>query len=226
LPAGVRAFRIPLRRRVPALSAAAMIMMYGSLTLGAQAVAAMGVGIARPPQASGSRAFVGARVTAADLADPAVTDLLVSTKVTVIVDARTAIIAGPQLAKLAAQGVEIANGGWGGQGKSLRWERARTDVAQAGDLIHRHSGFRVVDFAPGRRLDAFDQMWSRRRRERLVVPDAIIRPGRMPARLRAAKVYMLDGRRSDPDELRRTLVQFQGRLRTAGLTAAPLRQLR
>jgi UDP-N-acetylglucosamine:LPS N-acetylglucosamine transferase len=226
LPAGVRAFRIPLRRRVPALSAAAMIMMYGSLTLGAQAVAAMGVGIARPPQASGSRAFVGARVTAADLADPAVTDLLVSTKVTVIVDARTAIIAGPQLAKLAAQGVEIANGGWGGQGKSLRWERARTDVAQAGDLIHRHSGFRVVDFAPGRRLDAFDQMWSRRRRERLVVPDAIIRPGRMPARLRAAKVYMLDGRRSDPDALRRTLVQFQGRLRTAGLTAAPLRQLR
>ncbi len=225
LPAGVRPFRIPLRRRVPALGAAALMMVYGSLTLGAQGVAAMGVGIARPPHAAGPRAFVGARVNAEDLADPAITDLLASTKMTVIVDARTAALAGPQLARLAAQGVEIANGGWG-RSSSLRWERAQADVARAGDLIHRSSGCRIVDFAPGRRLDAFDQMWSRRRRERLVMADAVIRPGRIPAQVRAAKVYVVDGRRSDPDELRRAIVQFQSRLNTAGLSVAPLKQLR
>ena len=69
-------------------------------------------------------------------------------------------------------------------------------------------------------------MWGRRRRERLVLPDAVIRPGRMPAQLRAAKVYLIDGRHSDPDELRRTLLQLQSRLHSAGLTAAPLAQLR
>ncbi len=225
LPSGVRPFRIPLRRRLPALGAAAMVMTYGSLTLGAQAVAAVGVGVARPPHASGTRAFIGARVTAADLADPAFTDLLAAGEVTVIVDGPTAAVAGRHLARLASQGVEIANGGWG-HSKSLRWERAQADVATAGDMIHRSSGVRAVDFAPGRRLDAFDQMWGRRRRERLVLPDAVIRPGRMPAQLRAAKVYLIDGRHSDPDELRRTLLQLQSRLHSAGLTAAPLAQLR
>jgi hypothetical protein len=225
LAAGVRPFRIPLRRRMPALGAAAMVMLYGSLTVGAQAVAAMGVGIARPPQSAGSRAYVGARVSAEALADPALTDLLAATKVTVIVDARTAAVAGPQLARLAAQGVEIANGGWG-RSRGLRWERAKADVANAGDLIHRHSGFRVVDFVPGRRLDAFDQMWSRRRHERLVVADAVIRPGRTPPSLHAAHVYVVDGRRSEPNQLRGALVQLQGGLRRAGLSSAPLGQLR
>lgn len=225
LPAGVRPFRIPLRRRLPALGAAVLMVLYGSLTLGAQAVAAVGVGVARPPHAAGDRVFVGARLSAADLADPAVTDLLASAGVTVVVDAHTASLAGPQLARLASQGVEIANGGWG-HSKSLRWQRAQADVARAGDLIHRSSGFRVVDFAPGRRFDAFDQMWGRQRRERLVLPDAVVRPGRVPEQVRVAKVYLLDGRRSDPSEFRSSLVQFESRLRGAGLAAAPLKQLR
>ncbi|MBV8950778.1 MAG: hypothetical protein JOZ99_07880, partial [Actinobacteria bacterium] len=188
-------------------------------------VAAMGVGIARPPRAAGATAFVGARVNAEDLADPAVTDLLATTHMTVIVDASTAAIAGPQLTRLVSQGVEIANGGWG-RSSSLRWERAQDDVAKAATLIHRNAGCRVVDFVPGRRLDAFDQMWSRSRRERLVMADAVIHPGKMPAQLRAAKVYLVDGRRSDPAELRVTLVQFESRLRTAGLSVAPLKKLR
>jgi processive 1,2-diacylglycerol beta-glucosyltransferase len=224
LPAGTRAFRLPLRRRVPAFSAAALLSLYASLTLGGQAVAAMGVGIARPPSSSaGSTAFVGVRVSAAELSDPVVAQQLMSTKVTVVVDAETATVAGPALAELGAQGVEIANGGWG-RGRSLRWDRARVDVARACDVIRRSSGVQVVDFAPGRRLDVFDQMWSHRRRERLVLADKEIRPGRVPE-LRAGKVYLVDGRRSEPAELRRTLVKLHGQLQTDGLSVAPLRQL-
>lgn len=225
MPAGVKPFRLPLRRRLASVGAAAALLSYGSLTLGAQAVAAMGVGVARPPHAAGSRTFVGARLTAAELADPAITDELVAARVTVIVDAPTALAAAPQLARLGAAGVEIANGGWG-HGNGLRWERAHADVAKAGDVIRHHCGVHIVDFVPGRRFDAFDQMWSRRRRERLVQPDAVVRPGRIPARLKAAHVYLVDGRRDDPDQVRRTLLEFENRLQGRGLVAAPLAELR
>jgi processive 1,2-diacylglycerol beta-glucosyltransferase len=225
VPAGVKPFRVPVRRRAAALGAVAAVFSYGSLTLGAQAVAAMGVGVAKAPHAAGDRAYVGARLTAAELADPAITDELVAGGVTVVVDAPTAIAAAPQLARLASAGVEIANGGWG-HGNGLRWERARADVAKTGDLIQRHCGAHVVDFVPGRRFDAFDQMWSRRRRERLVLADSVVRPGKLPKQVKAAKVYIVDGRRNDPDEVRRTLLEFQGRLHKQGLVAAPLAQLR
>jgi hypothetical protein len=84
----------------------------------------------------------------------------------------------------------------------------------------------VVDFAPSRRFDAFDQMWSRRRRERLVRADTVVRPGKVPSHVKGAKVYLVDGRRNDPDQLRRTLLEFESRLRTQGLVAVPLAQLR
>jgi hypothetical protein len=44
--------------------------------------------------------------------------------------------------------------------------------------------------------------------------------------VQAAKVYLVDGRRNDPDQLRRTLLQFESRLHKQGLVAAPLAQLR
>jgi UDP-N-acetylglucosamine:LPS N-acetylglucosamine transferase len=225
LPAGVKPFRMPVGRRLTVGAAAAMVVTYGSLTLGAQAVAALGVGIARPPHSAGAHAYVGVRVTAAELQDPAVTDVLASGHVTVVVDAPTSLAAGPQLATLGAEGVDIGNGGWG-RGKSLRWQRAQADVAKAGDVIHQNCGVRVVDFAPGRRFDAFDQMWSRRRRERLVLPDAVIRPGRMPLQFKAAKVYLIDGRRTDAAGMHRLLVDFRAQLQSDGLTSAPLAQLR
>lgn len=225
VPAGVKPFRVPLRRRIGVVGTAAVVATYGTLTLGAQAVAAMGVGVARAPRATGQTAFVGARVTAADLADPAITDVLVAERVTVVVDAPTAAVAAPQLARLAAAGVEIANGGWG-HGNGWRWERAQADVARAGDLIRRRSGVRVVDFVPSRRFDAFDQMWAHRRRERLIAADTIVRPGHVPEQLKAGKVYVIDGRRNDPDQLRRTLLEFESRLQDEGLTVAPFAGLR
>jgi hypothetical protein len=185
----------------------------------------MGVGVAGPLRAAGARVFVGPRLTAADLADPALTDAIASAGVTVVVDAPTASAAAPQIARLASAGVEIANGGWG-RSKGLRWERAHADVVKAGDVIHRHCGVRVVDFVPGRRFDAFDQMWSRRRGERLVQTDAVVRTGKVPEHVTAAKVYIIDGRRDDPSQVRRTLLDFQRRIQGQGLVAAPLAQLR
>lgn len=225
LPAGVKPFRLPLRRRIATGAAAAMLVTYGSLTIGAQAVAAMGVGVARPPHQAGARTFVGVRLTAAELTDPALADALVRSHITAIVDARTAQEAAPQLQRLASEGVDIANGGWGGHGKGLRWERAQADLSKAGKVIGRHCGVHVADFAPGRRFDAFDQMWSRRSHERLVLANAVIRPGRMPDQLKPRKVYLVDGRRDAPEDVRQTLLDLERRLGSDGLVAAPLAQL-
>ncbi len=225
LPAGVKPFRLPLRRRIATGAAAAVLVTYGSLTLGAQAVSAMGVGVARAPRAAGAQTFVGVRLTAAELNDPAITDELVQWHVTAIVDARTAQEAALVLERLADQGVDIANGGWGGHGKGWRWERAQTDLSKAGTVINRHCGVRVADFAPGRRFDAFDQMWSRRMHERLVLANAVIRPGRIPDHLKARKVYLVDGRRDAPEDVRQTMLDLQRRLDTDGLAAAPLAKL-
>jgi hypothetical protein len=54
----------------------------------------------------------------------------------------------------------------------------------------------------------------------------VVRAGKVPNEVKAAKVYLVDGRRNDPDQLRRTLLQFESRLRAHGLVAAPLAQLR
>ena len=53
---------------------------------------------------------------------------------------------------------------------------------------------KVQEFVPERRLDAFDQLWCRRRGQRLVEPDHVFRPETVPESVNNRKIYVLDGR--------------------------------
>ena len=121
--------------------------------------------------------------------------------------------------------VDIGNGGWG-KGRPFRFLRAKNDVAKTADLIRTTTGYRVHEFVPERRLDAFDQMWSHRRGQRLIEPDSVFKPERIPETVKAKKVYVLDGRERDTESLRVALEDFGDVVSHAGLSVSSLAQLR
>jgi UDP-N-acetylglucosamine:LPS N-acetylglucosamine transferase len=217
--------KLPKAPRRVSTIAASVVLLYGGLTLGAQGVSAMGVGVAQPPKQSHHRVYVGVRLTNAQLADAQIRQELQSLDATAIVDGKTARASGSSVRLLAAHGVDVGNGGWG-HGRPFRYLRAQSDVAKAGDTLKSSAGVKVREFVPERRLDAFDQMWCARRHQRLVEPDSVFKPERLPAKLHDDKVYVLDGRRRTPHALEVALQRLATELRAAGLSAQPLLDLR
>ena len=178
---------VPIRdpkaqRRITGV-AAALVLIYGGLTIGGQAVSAFGVGVARAPKSAQHQVFVGCAPHAAS-SSGATPSRPRSTSL----DA-TAIVDGRRRARTSANSLErlsnhhqvdIGNGGWG-KGRPFRFLRAKNDVATTGDAIRKVTGEKVQEFVPERRLDAFDQLWCRRRGQKLVEPDAVFRPEIGPA---------------------------------------------
>ena len=177
------------------IAAVSVLVLYAGLTLGAQAVSAIGVGVAKPPKNVADTAYVGVRLDHTELADGVLLDEIQTLGVSVVVDARAATHRSVELETLADQGVDIANGGWG-KGSFLRWNRAHNDVSKAGKLIAQEAGQPAREFCPGRRLDAFDQYYSHRQKQKLVQAEPHGPPGE-PAD--AARVGQgLRARRSRP----------------------------
>ena len=191
----VVALRAPRGRRTAMIAAASVLVLYGGLTLGAQAVSAIGVGVAKPPKHADHTAYVGVRLDHTQLIDDVLLTQIRDMGVSVVVDAQAATHRSVELEDLADQGVDIANGGWG-KGSFLRWNRARNDVAKAGKVIAREAGTPTREFCPGRRLDAFDQYYSHRQKQKLVVANFTVRPESLPER--AAGGEGLRARRSRP----------------------------
>ena len=221
----VVALRAPRGRRTAMIAAASVLVLYGALTLGAQAVSAIGVGVAKPPKGVIHTAYVGVRLDHTQLGDEALLAEIRDMGVSVVVDARAAAHRSFELERLADQGVDIANGGWG-KGSFLRWNRARNDVARAGKLIAKEAGHPAREFCPGRRLDAFDQYYSHRQKQKLVVANHTVRPEGLPARLESGKVYVLDGRDRDATAMEVAVSDLDAQFGRAGLRAAPLGELR
>jgi UDP-N-acetylglucosamine:LPS N-acetylglucosamine transferase len=221
----VVALRAPRGRRTATIAAASVLVLYAGLTLGAQAVSAIGVGVAKPPRHADHTAYVGVRLDHAQLTDQALLTQIRDMGVSVVVDARAANHRSVELEELAAQGVDIANGGWG-KGSFLRWNRARNDVARAGNVISREAGQPTREFCPGRRLDAFDQYYSHRQKQKLVVANFTVRPETLPEHVQPGKVYVLDGRDRDPTAMEVAVADLDAQFESAGLRAAPLGELR
>jgi hypothetical protein len=221
----VVALRAPRGRRTAMIAAMTALILYAGLTLGAQAVSAIGVGVAKPPKNAADTAYLGIRLDHAQLADGALLDDIRSLGASVVVDARAATHRSVQLEELAAQGVDIANGGWG-KGSFLRWNRARNDVSKAGRVIARETGQPAREFCPGRRLDAFDQYYSHRQKQKLVQANHIVRPENLPTHLESGKVYVLDGRDRDPTAMEVAVADLEAHFARSGLRAAPLGELR
>ena len=85
---------------------------------------------------------------------------------------------------------------------------------------------KIREFVPERRFDAFDQIFARRRGQRLVQADHVIRPEAVPHGLRDHAVYVIDGRGRDVGQVEAALTSFRHELRRGGLTSGPLSELR
>jgi UDP-N-acetylglucosamine:LPS N-acetylglucosamine transferase len=219
-------FQTPRGRRRVALAAASLAGLYFALTVGAHAVAALGVGVAKPPKGVESTMYVGVRVDGRELRDDEVVDAVTATDVTVVVDGRTAGHARAHVSALADQGVDIANGGWG-KGRTLRWNRAHDDCDKSWKVIERTTGTRTKEFVPGRALDAFDQIYCRtgEGKQRLVRPNVTFRPENVPDP-EERRIYLLDGRGRDPITVAVALEDLRARASADGLTIRPLEDLR
>jgi UDP-N-acetylglucosamine:LPS N-acetylglucosamine transferase len=221
----VVALRTPRGRRTAMIAAVSVLALYGGLTLGAQAVSAIGVGVAKPPKNVEHTAYVGIRLDHEQLTDDVLLAEIRDMGVSVVVDARAASHRSVELEELADQGVDIANGGWG-KGSFLRWNRARNDVARAGKVIAQEAGQPTHEFCPGRRLDAFDQYYSHRQKQKLVVANFTVRPESLPDQIESGKVYVLDGRDRDPTAMEIAVADLDAQFESSGVRTAPLGELR
>jgi len=219
-------FQTPRGRRRVWLVAASLAGLYFMLTIGAHGVAAIGVGVAKAPKGVDDAVYVGVRTDLHELEDPDVVAAIEDLGVTVVVDGRTAQYASPELQELADAGIDIANGGWG-EGRFLRWNRARDDCDKSWKVIAATSGEKAREFVPGRALDAFDQLYcaTGKNKQKLVRPNETFPPETVPEP-EARKVYLLDGRDRDPLAVALALEDFEARAEAAGLRIRPLGELR
>jgi UDP-N-acetylglucosamine:LPS N-acetylglucosamine transferase len=216
--------KLPHRMRVLTYS---VLAVYGLMTLGAQGVAAFGVGVAEPPRSAHDRVYLGVRLSPAEVEQPAIRSMLGRMHATAIVDGEMLrSVDGAALQSLVDRKVDVGNGGWG-EGRPFRLLRAETDVVATTDAISKTvTGAKIAEFVPGRRFDAFDQIFARRRNQRLVRPDYLISPASLPTDLRDRGVYVLDGRGSSADDTRIALADLEHQLVTEKLRSAPLSDLR
>jgi hypothetical protein len=220
------AFGVPKGPRRLVGTAASLIILYGGLTVGAQAVAAMGVGVARPPVDATQTVYTGVRLNEAELKDKAITKQVAALHATAIVNGIVAESNPHAVSGLAKLGVDIGNGGWG-KGRRMRWSRASNDVKHAASVINAEAGTVAVrEFVPLRRVDAFDLVYSRTSHQKVVVADRVMREGTKAFVLHGRKVVVIDGNGRTIPELRAALRRYQRQLDNHGLNASPFSGLR
>src|SRR5207253_3459028 len=156
--------------------------------------------------------------------DPALIDALNRARATAIVDGRLAAHSPDTVRRLRNAGVDLANGGWGHRDR-VHWGRARSDLVRATRAIHAAGGGHFRTFVPQRRIDGFDLASARLVHERVVVPNAVISPGDVPAHVRAGHVWVIDGRNATPAQLLRSLDEVGRLVIGANLGTAPLAQM-
>jgi len=219
------ALRAPRGRRTAWIAAASVLVLYGGLTLGAQAVSAAGVGVAKAPKSAHDTVYVGVRLDSQQLGDADLLSTLSALGGSVVVDADAARNHQNALELLAASGVDIANGGMG-HGSFLRWDRAHNDVAKAGKLLAKEAGQAPHEFMPGRRVDAFDQYYAHGHKQKLVVANRTMHPENLPPHLQNGKVYLLDGRQRDGTAMEVAIADLVRQAHHDGLHVATYGELR
>ena len=219
--------QFPKARRRVTFAALGIVGLYLAMTIGAQGVAALGVGVAKPPKAATRDVFMGVRVNRADLENHQVIAAIDNLRVTLVVDGHTAMQSGPQLVPLAADGVDIANGGLGRRGSLLRWNRAHDDCTKSWQEIAARTGVHPREFVPSRRIDGFDQIYCRgsKDKQRLIEANHTFSPSAVP-QPQGHKVYVLDGRHRSPAQVAASLERFAAAVSHKGLHLESLEGLR
>ena len=194
------------RRTVGAVAATAAV--YGGMTAGVAAAASAGLTV--PDRAHPTRrvmtmagdvrpvAYLGVRLSSAELADPVVRDRISALKATVIITGWQAISDPAAVQELAASGVDVATGGRGRPGAGVLTEHV--DAGSAG-TIGRLTGIRPMAYVPSRPVDALDLLWASRRHLTIVVPQHTLEPGQASYGLRPGERYVIEGRETSPTAL-------------------------
>lgn len=195
------------RRALGAVAASAAV--YGTMTAGVAAASAS-YGLTVPDTAHPARqvmtaagdvrpvAYLGVRLSSAQLADGAVQAGVRRIDATVIITGTIARSQPDAVRQLASGGVDVATGGWGRPSDGVLTEHV--DVASARVII-RSTGVAPSAYVPSRPVDALDLLWASRRHLTIVVPQHTLEPDRAPETLVAGQRYVIDGRESSPGEL-------------------------
>jgi hypothetical protein len=217
-----------------AAAVAAVPLLWAGITTGVGVMTAYGAGVAHPQSNVGNVAYLGVRLNAAELLDPAIQQQMVDLHATAVVDQQTALVQPAAVQLLVSRGVDVENGGRGQRFDRERhvlgqppWQRARGDL-RASQLLQQISGEPVKVFVPGRRVDAFDLVESYSAHARMVVPDRVFEPTDIdqPMRLAARQVYLVNGAKATPIEIEDLLTVVSQQLAAAQLAGAPLVELR
>ena len=216
-----------IRTAVAGVFAAAL--SWTGLTTGVAMATYAGAGVAHPARQAVPVAYVGVRLTAAEVADPTVVAELRRLDATAIVDDATVQQAAPMVRSLVSDGVTIANGGLGrmrgDRDPDLPWDQAARD-SRAGGQISELIDTPIRQDVPGRRLNAWDLVDSSHAHRALVVPNHILHCAwHANIRLAARNIYVVDGIGVTPIQLTGYLQRLQASLATAQLTAEPLASL-
>ncbi len=223
-------------RAAAALAAVAALGWVG-LTSGVEvAAAAAGAGVAHPPAGATNVAFVGVRLNAEELASRPVQLDLQRLDLSAVVDRMTARAQPQAVRTIAALGVSVASGGqgdWSAAADRDRdpslWARAEQD-ARAGRYLAQLTGAPVTLLVPGRRVNAWDLIDCSNAHSSLVMPDHVIDARRAattpsPLRLRARRIYLINGLDATPAQLNAVLDRVGVGVAGAGLVAVPLSDL-
>jgi peptidoglycan/xylan/chitin deacetylase (PgdA/CDA1 family) len=164
--------------------------------------------------------YLAVRLGSATASDPRVPATLAADHVTAIVSGQLAAEQPGFVGELAADGCDVANGGWGSRRHHLGW--APADISRSGDAIRDATGGPVRIFAPGRGASGFELASARWDKETVVLPHALVPDtGRLPA-MRTGQVYVIDARDLSAAQLLPLLAQVE----TAGQQISPLSALR
>ncbi len=242
-PAAVAVLARPGRARVVWASAsrtaaglfAVAAIGWGGITTGVGVAAvSTGAGVARPRSGLDQVAYVGVRLDVAELTDPALEAAVHRLDLTAIVDDETAVAAPGVVRMLAAEGVDIENGGHGysldGRHRPADmelWTRASRD-ASAGKELSRLIGRHVEFLVPGRRINGFDLLDSGRAKETLVLATVDVEAGRTPSNLDIDNraIVLVNGLEGSPAAVLQSIELVEATLHHDGLQAVPMADLR
>jgi UDP-N-acetylglucosamine:LPS N-acetylglucosamine transferase len=213
-----------------AATAIAVPLLWAGLTSGVDVAAAYGAGVAHPRGHTGNMTYLGVRLDASELTDPAIQEQLAALHATAVVDGVTAARSPAAIQRLASLEVDVESGGQGrilGRRRSdTPWRRAHGDI-RASRLLERLAGEPVTVFVPGRRINVFDLVACRSAHTRTVVPNHVFRVGDVDSvHMTARHTYLVDGERATASELAALLTKVANQLSRARLDGAPLVELR
>ena len=208
------------------IAAASVLVLYGGLTLGAQAVSAIGVGVAKPPKHADHTAYVGVRLDHTQLTDDVLLDA----------DPRHG-----HLGRRRRAGRHPPLGRARGPRRPGRRHRQRRlgqglvpaleprpQRRRQGRQDHRRArpARRPASSAPAVASTRSTSTTRTARSRSSWSPTSPCGPRACPRRLQAGKVYVLDGRDRDPTAMEVAVADLHAQFESAGLRAAPLGELR